>query len=428
MADLAPFRAWRYDFRRVGPASTVLAPPYDVISHTHARELAEQSPYQVIHLILGKPAPDRAFGPDDYERAADTWNAWRREGVLIQEERPALYVYDIEFSDLVTGERVARRGVLGALKLEPFEKGIVRPHEEVFPGPLTDRISLMRACDAVLSPVFGLHDDPRGAASSELAAAACEPFLETLDSDGCLHRVRRVLDPDAIRAFCDSVSRQPITIADGHHRYTAALEYARRMGRLGGEGPGSRTMVCLTATDDPGLRAYGTHRMFAGLGGPPSLEPLRELAHVEPLGHMDAREAMEIVESAPVGQPTYVFATRDGLYRVCVEHPSRVEHLLDGVHEVLRSEGLTILHRALLVQLGLGTDAIDVTGGVSYTRDAAEALQSVRSGLHDLAVLVRAPGGEELATVCSAGQRLPHKSTYFYPKLLSGCVFLDLSE
>lgn len=98
------------------------------------------------------------------------------------------------------------------------------------------------------------------------------------------------------------------------------------------------------------------------------------------------------------------------------------------MHEVLRSEGLTILHRALLGQLGVGTDAIDVTGGVSYTRDAAEALQSVRSGLHDLAVLVRAPGGEELATVCSAGQRLPHKSTYFYPKLLSGCVFLDLSE
>jgi uncharacterized protein (DUF1015 family) len=427
MADMAPFRAWKYDFSRIGPPSEVLAPPYDVISHGRARELAKASPHHVIHLILGKPAPGASFGSGDYQRAAETWDAWRRDGVLVRDEQPSLYVYDIEFSDLITDERTTRTGVIGALKLETFEAGVVLPHEEIFQGPLSDRINLMRAADAVFSPIFGLHEDPGGAATAALTAKADEAFIETADGDGCVHRVRRVTDAEAIEGFCAALAARTVIIADGHHRYTAALEHARAKGRLGGKADGSRTMFCLTPSDDPGLRAYGTHRLFRGLGGAPDLAPLADLARIQPLPDLDAAAAIQVVESAPAKLPTYVFATRGGLHRVSVEDPSRLERLLVGVHPALRADELTILHRAILTALGIGASGIDVAGGVGHTRDAAEALREVRQGEADLAVLVRSPGGAELAAVCAAGQRMPQKTTYFYPKLLSGCVFLDLS-
>jgi uncharacterized protein (DUF1015 family) len=427
MADLAPFRAWKYDFDRAGSPQELLAPPYDVIGHQRAREMAATSPYHVIHLILGKPEPGTSFTEEDYRRAADTWDEWREEKVLIREPRPVLYLYDIEFQDLVSGEPATRRGIVGTLKLEPFEAGVILPHEEVFPGPLSDRINLMRAADAIFSPIFGLHDDPGREAMGAIESSSPEPMFEVTDEDGCVHRVARIADPDAIAAYREALAGQQVILADGHHRYTAALEYARSKGRLGGDGAGARTMICLTASGDPGLRAYGTHRLFSGLGEAPSLEPLESVARITPLDSFDAATAVREVEAAPADRPTYVFVTRESLRKVVIEDPDALGRRLEGVSEDLYNESLTLLHRGLLPMLSVGADDLDVAGGVTHCRDAGEALEAVRTGQFDMGIIVRAPGGAELTEICAAGERMPHKSTYFYPKLLSGCAFHDLS-
>ena len=433
MADLAPFAGWTYDFDRVGGPEAVLAPPYDVITADEAGRMAASSPHHIIHLILGKPAPGTEFGADVYARAAETWRRWRREGVLRREPCPALYTYDIEFDDLRTGGRWTRRGIMGALRLVPFEDREVLPHEEVFPGPLSDRIRLLEATDAAFCTIFALYSDPLDEAGAALANAPSEPLLTCTDARGCVHRVRRVRHPGAVAAVREALRKGPIIIADGHHRYTAALEHARRKGRLTHDGTGARTLVCLSNTRDPGVRAYGTHRLFSGLGGPPNLDGLTAWARVERIDAEGGESLLSALDDASAADtsrvPAFVFLTSRGAFVVRIGKPEQCEGLLSAVHPVLRRQPLTLLHEVLLSHgLGLRADQLDAAGGVSHTRDADEALRLVRAGACDLAVLVKAPAGEDLSEVCSAGQRMPHKATYFYPKLLSGCVLMDLSE
>ena len=432
MAGFEPFVGWTYDFDRVGGSEAVLAPPYDVIPADEAARMASSSPYHVIHLVLGKPAPGTQFGPEAYALAAETWRRWRREGVLRREPCPALYTYDIEFDDLRTGGRWTRRGIMGALRLVPFEEHEVLPHEAVFPGPLSDRIRLLEATDAVFSPIFALCSDPLDEAGAALDAAPSDPVFVCTDGQGCVHRVNRVVDSDAIAAACEALRRGPVIIADGHHRYTAALEYVRAKGRLGG-GAGARTLVCLSSTRDPGLRVYGTHRVFSGLGGSPDLSRLTVWASVERIDAADGESLLSALDAASAGGsvrvPAFVFLTTAGAFLVRIEKPEGCESVLSSVHPALRRQPLTLLHEVLIRHgLGLTDDQLDAAGGVSHTRSADEALRLVRAGACDLAVLVQAPSSEDLAEVCAAGQRMPHKATYFYPKLLSGCVLMDLSE
>lgn len=429
MADLAAFRAWRYALERVGGSQSVLAPPYDVISHDEAHVMAASSPYHVIHLILGKPAPGARFSDDDYAHAARRWCEWREEGILVHDGEPALYLYDCEFDDLLTGERVERKGVLGALRLTPFEEGSVLPHEEVFSAPLADRARLIRAADAGFSAILGLYDDPADEARRVLEAADPAPILEYLDPQGALHRLARVALPEALRGARDLLLRSPLIIADGHHRYTAQLDYARERERLGTDLPGGRCLACVINASDPGVRAYGTHRLFQCGGTPPDLAPLTRIASVTGLEGWDPRVALQALRAMGETACGYVFVTRAGMFRVLVEDPATLASLHPDTHPALRALPLTVLHRAVLTHgLGLSTDDLDADGGVSHTRDAADAIRWVRGARYDLAVLVNAPAMSDVFDICTAGQRMPHKSTFFYPKLMSGTAFYDLAQ
>lgn len=427
MPLLAPFRAWRYDFRRVGPPEAVLAPPYDVISADEARAMAASNEHHVIHLILGKPPPGEHFPSKVYACAARHWHAWRSEGVLVQDDEASLYSYECAFDDLLTGERVTRHGIVGALELSPFEDGRVRPHEEVFRGPLSDRFRLLEAADANFSQILALYDAPADSATRASSAEGEKPLIECTDPMGVVHRVRR-LDPAATTEAVAALADCPVYIADGHHRYTAALEHARRRGRLGTDQPGARVLVCLVNIRDPGLRAYGTHRLYSLPSGTPDLDPLSRFARLQPLEVATGAEAISALHALGEGVAAYVFVVRGRIVLAVAEDTAPLARLIPEVHEVLRREPLTLLHEVLLRQgLGLGGGDLDAVGGVSHTRDADEAVELVRSERYDLAVLVQAPSMATLVEVCGAGQRMPHKATYFYPKLLSGILMYDMS-
>ncbi len=391
--------------------------------------MASSSEHHIIHLILGKPAHGESFTAEHYARAARLWREWRDSGVLRRDDAPAYYMYDCLFDDLVTGLPMCRHGVIGALKLSPFDAGDVLPHEEVFPGPLSDRERLLAATDAVFSLVFTLYDPPDTMVFDALHSVESEVVADYTDAQGTVHRVRRVSDPEALARTSEAFARQPLIIADGHHRYTAALGHAERTGRLGTNLPGARTIACAVNARCPGVRAYGTHRLFACGGKAPDLEALKPYASVTCIDASPGRQAVERLERTSTDKPTFVFATRDGLALVVIEEPAKLGELLPSLHPISRKQPLTLLHRVLIEKaLGLTADHIDAAGGVSHSRDADEALGLVASGRFDLAILVRSPTVDEMVEVCAAGQRMPHKSTYFYPKLASGVTLYDLAE
>jgi uncharacterized protein (DUF1015 family) len=341
MAVVKPFRALRYDEAIAGPLETLVAPPYDVISSEQREELRARSPHNVVRLTL----------PDSEDEAARALEAWRADGVLV-EEPPAVWALEQEY---VGPDGVARirLGLVASLKVEPYATGTVLPHERTHAGPKEGRLRLLRATRVQLEPIFLLYDGPAPVERPER-----EPDLEV---EGA--RLWRIDDPSVVRAFDD----KQLLIADGHHRYETAVAFHEEEGT-----PASAQMlVVLVSTDDPGLEIFPTHRLFA--------EPKR-------------------LESESNGGAEVTEVTRGG---------SRVVHGPAGM---------------LDVQL------VDTLGheGISYTADAAEAERRVREGEVAVAYLLRPTRIEDVFEHARRGEVLPQKTTYFFPKLISGLLFHPL--
>ena len=337
MAVVKPFRALRFDESVAGPLETLVAPPYDVITDEQREELRARSPHNVVRLTL----------PDSEDEAARLLDDWRAEGVLV-EEPPAVWALE---QDYVGPDGIARTrfGIVGSLKVEPYETGTVLPHERTHAGPKEGRLRLLRATRTQLEPIFLLYDGPAPA-----ERPSREPDLEV---EGA--KLWRLDDPTLVRAFDD----KQLLIADGHHRYETALAFAEEEGT-----PASAQMlVVLVSTDDPGLEIFPTHRLFS--------TPR----------HLDGNGA---------GGAEVTELTRDG---------SRVVHGPEGM---------------LDVQL------VDTLGhdGISYTADAAEAERRVRDGEAAVAYLLRPTRIEDVFAHARRGEVLPQKTTYFFPKLISGLL------
>jgi len=356
MAVVEPFRAQRYDPAAAGPLEALVAPPYDVVSEPERQELRSRSPYNVVHLTL----------PDDEAAAAASYREWVARGVLV-DEQPAVWALS---QDYVGPDGVARRraGVVASLQVEPYERGVVLPHERTHRGPKEGRLRLLRATRVQLEPIFLLYDGPAPASPPER-----EPDLEV---EGA--RLWRLDDPGPVaRAFDD----RQLLIADGHHRYETALAYHEEEGTP----ESARMLVVLVSTEDPGLEIFPTHRVFAA---PRRLEGERE----------------------PVDDPLAALAALEG------ERPAVVE-VTGASAVVLRGEpGM------LDVQLvdALGHD------GIAYTPDAEAAVGRVRAGEAAVAYLMRPTRIEDVFAVARRGEVLPQKSTYFFPKLISGLLFHPL--
>jgi len=433
MPEIQAFRAIRYDLGHVGNLSDVVAPPYDVISPDLQERLYQRHPCNVVRLILNRIEP----GDDDevnnrYTRARRFLKTWRREGVLFTEADPALYVYHQEFD--FAGIHAVRRGFMGRVRATRFGEGPIFPHEETMSGPKADRLMLTALCKANLSQVFGLYPDSECEAQTilENAAAGQTPLVAT-DQDGVTHRMWPVTDVEAIAAVAAVMGPKPMFIADGHHRYETACNYREQVydsGFLSPEHPANFVLMHCVAMEDPGLAVLPTHRLFRGL---PELAEesltakLGTYFDVRPVtrGPDAAHEVWEEIETADDQSTLGFYTAYDGrwlLATLTAAGRRRMDEVAEEHREEWRELGVSILHRLVVEDL---LEARDLPKP-EYVHLVEDVVAGAASGEFPLAALVMPATVEQVKRISLAGERMPAKSTYFYPKLLSGLVFNPL--
>ena len=439
MPTVAPLRGLRYDPKHVGSLSQVIAPPYDVIDAALQTKLYEQHPANVIRIELNREEPGDDERSNKYSRAAKFLKEWRQQGVVMQEPAAVLYVYHQAFE--VEGQKHVRRGVMARVRLERFGTGNIHPHEETMSGPKQDRLLLTRACRANLSQVFGLYPDPSGEVQDLLdKAVAGQPPVEATDHLGVKSWMWPLADEAIAAKVAGMMGPKPVFIADGHHRYETACNYrdevaAAYASEHGGaalppDHPANFVLMMLVGMSDPGLVVLPTHRLFVQ----PAVATAAELATklgdcftTEPAGKgpADADKVWGLIEAEDEQGTLGLFTTGDQawtLARITAAGRARMDKVAADHGAAWRSLGVSILHRLVIGEL-LGAKEIPTPGYVHLVREVVEGLGT---GKYPFAALVMPASVEDIRKVSETGERMPAKSTYFYPKLASGLVFNPL--
>jgi uncharacterized protein (DUF1015 family) len=417
MAEVRPLRALHYDLAAVPSLADVVSPPYDVIDADLRRELLERSPFNAVEVDL----PLAPEGEDPYAHAAEVLEEWTLAGILTSDRDEAVWPIAQEYT-APDGSRRTRHGILVRVRVTEYGPGKVRPHERTQPGPKEDRLRLTRATRHNLSPIFSLY---AGDAWSPVAGTVSEePWGEVTDDDGTVHRVWRVADPEVLDAVSAALADSELLIADGHHRYETARTYADE---VGGEGPHRYTLMCLVSLEDPGLTVFPTHRLLTGLD-PSQYEPLgqglRELFEIEDV-ELDALD--------PTGEEgTGVFGYADSHFkrgfRLRLRDTAKLDEALADRPEAYRRLDAVILETLVLKGiLGMSEEDIAAKRGIAYSKGTADAIARVESESADCAFLLRPTPVEQVREVAASGETMPPKSTYFFPKVLTGLGFNPLS-
>jgi uncharacterized protein (DUF1015 family) len=415
MAEIEPLRALRYDPERTGGLQDVVAPPYDVIDAEQRAQLEARSPYNIVRVDLPEGGEDR------YERAAAQWGAWRSDGVIVQDEEPSLWTLSQEYTGPDGRERT-RRGFFARVRVEEYGPGRVRPHERTHPGPKEDRLRLTRATRANLSPIFSLYSDAPGTAWSALASA--EPWAETTDDDGTVNRLGRVRESSAIEIVQRTLADTELLIADGHHRYETARVYAEE---IGGDGPQRYVLMCLVALQDPGLTVFPTHRLVRGLSSEQHVALATALRR-----DFEIAELSDSPELAPESGETVRMGYVDSHFRkpfmLTLKDPAIADAALADHAEPYRRLDTAVLETLILKgALGMSDEDIDELNGLGYARDFEQALDHINTGTYDAAFFMAPTPIERVHEVAAAGESMPPKSTYFFPKVITGLLFNPLA-
>jgi uncharacterized protein (DUF1015 family) len=464
MPVIQAFHGIRYDLGHVGSLSNVVAPPYDVIDAELQNALYKKHPANVVRLILNKDEPGDDEHNNRYARAARLMRSWLREGVLFAEGDPAVYVYHQLFSE--GGTTYTRRGFMSRVRLERFGEGDIYPHEETHGAAKVDRLKLWSACKANLSQIFSLYPDPENDAQNilESAVSGVAP-LEAIDHLGVVHRIWPVTGVATITAVNAAMGGRPLYIADGHHRYETACTLrdqfaASHGGALPAEHPANYVLMMLVSMSDPGMLVLPTHRLFRGL---PSItsgqlrERLGECFETEPAGNGPdrARSLWEEIELEADQATLGLYTAADDRWtiaRLTNSGRQRMAEVASDHSADWQGLGVSILHRLIIETLLVGQAVPDGGGSrqaqpdlrlpaPKYVRDIEEVVRGLEhgddagrdatgqtgsGGRFELAALVMPATVAHIRAVSSHGERMPAKSTYFYPKLLSGLVINPL--
>jgi uncharacterized protein (DUF1015 family) len=407
---IRPFRGYRHAGAGTD-LSKVVAPPYDQISAETQERLYAMSPVNIVRVTLGRPEA----GVDTYARAGKVLEGWLRDGILARDAEPAVYPYHQTYS--VDGARITRRGFIALGELSEYTDRTVRPHERTHPGPKRDRMALLQATRADIGLLFMLVSDPTGTLL-EATAPGGAPLAEARDLRGEEHRLWRITDAAALARVESLMAPRPVIIADGHHRYETAVEFAR-------EHPHARhKLMAFFALEAPGLTILPNHRLVHHVTDftlPRFLDAARRWFDVTPLADpltFPAENRRLVVVSGP---DAAVLTLRDDAFER-VAWPA-------GTSRAWRGLAVSILHEGLLKPLlGITDDKLDARTHVDYTADAAEAVRVARERRYQAAFLIAPTTPEELAAVVEGGELMPQKSTHFYPKLLDGLVFHRIEE
>jgi uncharacterized protein (DUF1015 family) len=419
MAEIQALRALHYDLARTGGLQDVVAPPYDVIDAGQRAALEARSPYNVVRIDL-----PRADG-DPYAHAAERLAAWTADGVLVRDERPALWALSQDYTG-PDGRQQTRQGFFARVRVENYGPGRIRPHERTHPGPKEDRLRLTRATRTNVSPIFSLYSDPEQAAWAALAPATkTPPWAQTTDDDGTVNRLWRIDDPDTIATVELALADKELLIADGHHRYETARVYAEE---IGGEGAHRWVLMCLVALQDPGLTVFPTHRLVKNLR-PEQHESLanaiRKDFNVEEL--TDKRDLVPAPgDQVQIG---YIDSHFKKPFMLTLKDPAIAAAALPDHSEPYRRLDTAVLEGLILKgALGMTEEDIDHLSGLGYARDFSQALELIDSGEYDAAFLMAPTPVEHVQEVAAEGESMPPKSTYFFPKVPTGLLLNPLLQ
>lgn len=437
MAEIMPFRSLVYNPGKVGDLNKVMAPPYDVISPAKQDELYARHPNNIIRLILAKTSPEDRDGSDRYSRAAADLRKWVGEGVLVKDEKPSIYYYTQTYT-LKSGKKQTRKGFIALSRLVDFGKGI-HPHEKTLSGPKADRLKLMQACDANFSCIFSLYADPRLVINRILdeATKGVKPLIDVKDDDGIENKVWRVDDTAAIGKVREAIKEKSLFIADGHHRYETALNYRNMMrekaGNYTGEELFNYVMMYFSNMDDEGMTIWPTHRIVHSIKDfdpKKFVERCGEFFDVEEFPYNASSEQqvrvefLKKLESLAAGSIAFGLNMRnkDAYYILNLKSKDMMDKVFGtSIPEVFKSLDVTVLHSLILSKiLGITQEAQEKQTNLVYVKSYDEALGAMKKDENQLVFLLNPTKIEQVKAVAEAGFVMPQKSTYFYPKLLSG--------
>ena len=420
MAEVRPFNALHYELRSVPSLGTVTAPPYDVIDGVQRAELLQRSPFNVVELDLPMASGE---GSDRYMHAAETLEEWILTGILTQDRFPTMWALSQEFRG-PDGHTHVRNGILARVRVTDYGAGMIRPHERTQPGPKLDRLELTRATRFNLSPIFSLTS--RDAWPQIEPATANEPWAEVTDIEGTIHRLWPVADEAIHDAVTAKLEGAELLIADGHHRYETARSY---MAEVGGDGNHCYTLMSLTGLDDAGLTVYPTHRLLSGLAANADIrDHLINGIHAAFDVTETDRDGLDPAEMDGLGCFGFADGVSGRYYRLRLADPASLERLMPDRSEAYRQLDAAILEQVVLHDLlGLSEADVEAKKGLAYAHTVDEAIRKLDDMSHQAAFFMRATPIEQVRAVSGAGETMPPKSTFFYPKLLSGMAFNPLS-
>lgn len=440
MARIIPFKGILYNQDKIEKIADVVAPPYDVISDDKQRELHERHENNVIKLILGLDQDGDTKENNRHTRAAGFFNKWIADDVLATDSSDTLYLTSLDFSS--GGKVVTRYGLITQVGLEPFENGIILPHEQTFSAVKSERLELLKICKANFSQIFSIYSDQNDILITLVKAVAdVEPDIDLVDDVDERHKLWRITDKSVLDLIRKKMSDQKLFIADGHHRYETALNYRKFLKDtdpdFSDSHPANNIMMYLCSMEDPGLIIYPTHRLLNS-ADEKALSSLLENAtaffditerkfdqNYEEVFEDFRKDLADDQDGIKIG---VVIKEKSALYVFKLKN-SVLETTLASIPEALRNLDVTILTNLIFIELlGLTQDSLDKEKLITYTENDAHAVEAVVTGDCDVAFILNSTKIKQVQDIAESDQTMPRKTTYFYPKALTGLVFNKLSD
>lgn len=435
MASIRPFQALRYNPEKIGDLSAVITQPYDRIHAAEQARYYELSPYNFVRIIQGRKTAQDNDVDNVYTRARCYAQTWQAEEVLMREPRSALYVLEQTYTT-ASGQTCTRRGLSAAMELTRFDEGVILPHERTLSGPKVDRLNLTRATETAWGHIFILYPDDENRVNAIL-----QPYLglhppvvlrEQIIESAVQQRFWVVDDPQLIGAVAEEMApMRNLIIADGHHRYETALNFRDEMREKHPHAPANAafnfTMVTLVSMSDPGLVILPTHRLIHSYGcmdGPAVLERAREYFEVAPVANRAALE--ELLARAEPGHPRFGFY--DGAHAtLTLQDPAVLERLLPDRAPEWRLLDVTVLHELFIERvLGIDKGAVERKENIEYLRDSQAGYDAVDRSEAEFLLVMNPTRMEQVRSCTAVGEKMPQKSTDFYPKVISGLVMMPV--
>lgn len=420
MSTIKPFRAIYYNLEKVRDLKTVVCPPYDVISEEEQTALLSASPYNFTHIDFNRDKSGDTKDNNKYTRAKKTFEDWLKKGVMVQDEQPAVYFYKQEYK--VMGQKHSRLGFISLMGLEGEDESRVRPHEKTHANAVDDRLKLTQALHSNLSSIFVCYSD-KGRKVEKIFIKNIfteKPFLDVEDKDKVRHKVWRLTDPDLIEEINDSLTGQQLFIADGHHRYKVACEYRKlrlaRKPHSAGDEPFNFVMTYFTNMDSRDLQIFPMHRIVKKVGK--LMDFIEEYFRVDKI--KSKQELLIVLAKAGRNEHAFGLYTREGIFLLRLKNKMLIHTMIQEGSEQYKGLDATILKSFVLDKIGV--DSVDL----AYVKDLREATGLVDQGNAEAAFIMNPVRIEQLRAVALEGEKMPPKSTYFYPKVLSGLTVYQM--